>query len=133
MSEQPLNDPTPNLPLLRKVLDHIDAHPDEWYQATWGIQTERSACGTAFCIAGHAIAMSGEHVVSFDSGGSMLVDGEDYIVVEGVGEVEAPEYIGSRLLGLTSEEADDLFAGNCTREAVQRHAEAIAARAGERL
>lgn len=111
--------PTPNLPLLRKILDHIDAHPEEWSQANWFTPTE---CGTAFCVAGHAVAMT-EGVIGI--GGWMEpASGEGW------------QAAGRRALGLTAEEADDftgLFGANNTRADVQRWAEAIAARAGERL
>lgn len=37
--------PTPNIPLLRKVMEHIESHPDEWDQNYWRTATD---CGTAF-------------------------------------------------------------------------------------
>src|SRR6478609_6380573 len=52
-------DPVPNLPLLRKVLEHIDAHPEEWHQSVWAMETSASECGTAFCVAGHTVVMAG--------------------------------------------------------------------------
>jgi hypothetical protein len=39
-----------NVEVLLKVADRIEADPDSYSQQTWGV---RSACGTAFCIAGH--------------------------------------------------------------------------------
>jgi hypothetical protein len=45
-----------NLPLLQKALDHIEAHPEEWDQESWGRQT---ACGTTACLAGHIALMDG--------------------------------------------------------------------------
>jgi hypothetical protein len=44
--------PTPNAELAYKVLDHIDAHPETWDQATWD-------CGTTACFAGWALRLSG--------------------------------------------------------------------------
>lgn len=52
--------PDANVPLLRKVLEHITAHPEEHNQFTWALQ--RPGCGTAFCVAGHAVVMSGRDV-----------------------------------------------------------------------
>lgn len=129
MAEQPLNAPVPNLPLLRKVLDHIDAHPEEWHQSLWGMETS-NACGTALCIAGHAMVMSG-YATSERTG----VPGRplEFFTPDGrcVEYTEAEH--GQRLLGLTRAEAEYLFRGGNTRQVVQRYAEAIAARAGERL
>lgn len=125
--------PVPNLPLLRKVLDHIDAHPEEWRQSTYATVTD---CGTAHCIAGHAVAMTVG--VTRDQNGVLS---------------PAPAFVtfhdeGMHQLGLTEDEAQDLFVNtldgedmvtirDCpevsVREAVQRVAEAIAARSGERL
>jgi hypothetical protein len=44
--------PTPNAALAYRVLDHIDAHPEEWDQTDW-------QCGTSACFAGWAIRFSG--------------------------------------------------------------------------
>lgn len=123
--------PVPNLPLLRKVLDHIDAHPDEWNQNEWGIQTERSSCGTAFCIAGHVAVMSGAEPV-WDIDGSMVH------VRRPNGQPTPVGVYAAEQLGITWEESGSgyvpgLFAGHNTREDIQRIAERIAERAGEVL
>jgi hypothetical protein len=47
-----MNETTPNVPLLRKTLEHIEAHPEEWYQNTW-------RCRTAMCFAGMACHLDG--------------------------------------------------------------------------
>lgn len=141
--EERSEEPRPNLPLLRKVLSHIDAHPEEWVQQVYAVRGETlrrvtdlrnsasgqalamPVCGTAFCIAGHAVVMAG-HDIDWDSHGradsaAMTASG-DYI--EDVAKAE---------LGLTDAEAVRLFAGPNTREDVQRYAERVAARAGEVL
>lgn len=128
--QQAVELPTPNLPLLRKVLDHIDAHPEEWDQSEYGKVSRVSSCGTAFCIAGHALVMSGyETKESITYPGSL-----DFFTPDGVLTDPADE--GMRVLGLTADEADDiggLFSAGNTRWRVQRIAEQIAARAGEVL
>lgn len=43
-------------PLLQKVMDHVTAHPEEHNQRNYGRQTP---CGTTFCVAGHALLISG--------------------------------------------------------------------------
>lgn len=51
---------TPNAELAYKVLDHIDAHPEQWNQGRWyGADPE---CGTTACFAGWAVALSGHDV-----------------------------------------------------------------------
>lgn len=45
-----------NIPLLRKVMEHITTHPEEYDQREYAV---RSDCGTSHCIAGWALALSG--------------------------------------------------------------------------
>lgn len=108
---------TPNLPLLRKVLDHIDAHPEEWRQEVW---VSKTPCGTAHCIAGHAVVLSGGQFVTLNR----VRIGE---------KVQNVHNVAADLLGLDDRTADDLFDAGNTREDIQRIAERIAERAGERL
>jgi hypothetical protein len=124
---QPLELPTPNLPLLRKVLDHIDAHPEEWDQEVYGTLTDASPCGTAFCVAGHALNMVGRFTLgNHPNGGTMMLDGRAALGAE-VGDAAAD------LLGLTEAERRALFSMFNSRESVQYAAERIAERAGEVL
>lgn len=48
-----------DFPLLHKVLDHIEAHPEEWDQTAWAIEVmkEDGSCRTAYCFAGTTVAM----------------------------------------------------------------------------
>lgn len=55
---------TINVPLLRKVLEHITAHPEEHDQEVWGISGP--ACGTKFCLAGHVVQATGHQLVWMD-------------------------------------------------------------------
>jgi hypothetical protein len=48
--------PEPNIPLLRKTIEHIEAHPEEWDQTTWAVRTP---CGTTMCFAGTALFVAG--------------------------------------------------------------------------
>ena len=122
-------DPTPNLPLLRKVLEHVDAHPDEWNQHAWGMQTSRSACGTAFCIAGHAAVMAGLTPVWKRTGDETFM----HSVVDADGNEVFVAYAAQDALGLTGAEQEQLFWLYNSRADVQTVAERIAARGGERL
>jgi hypothetical protein len=51
--------PTPNAALAYQVIDHIDAHPEQWHQGTWVGQAD---CGTIACFAGWAVLLSGYQV-----------------------------------------------------------------------
>jgi hypothetical protein len=119
-------EPVPNLPLLRKVLDHIDAHPEEWEQGSWAIQSSRYSCGTAYCLAGHVAVMTG-HEPAWDS----IAQGEfyaDHTTADAcIGDVAQAE------LGITTEEADALFQADNSRTALREISEIIAARVGEVL
>ena len=132
-----MTEPTPNLPLLRKVLDHIDAHPTEWLQEIWGtdhaivtstgevdfdLTLDVSECHTAFCIAGWAVFLDGTHKISFQAGG-MVVDNFHF----------SAGGVAQQLLGLTDEESGALFHYGNKRADVQAIAKRIAERAGEVL
>lgn len=93
-----MTETTVNVPLLRKVLDHITAHPEEHDQQSWGIKT---SCGTAYCVAGHALAMSGvDFRWEYQLGAVRAI-----YTAEGEDVFEA----GRQILGLDFEGADDLF------------------------
>lgn len=55
---RPLQAPDLNIGLLSKVMDHIEHHPEEHDQTYWATKTTTTACGTAFCFAGHAVNMT---------------------------------------------------------------------------
>ncbi len=99
--------PTINVPLLRKVLEHITAHPEEHNQAVWGVRTQ---CSTAYCLAGHALVMSGVDLRWSEpavEGGYATTD----YTVRGEEIYDA----AADLLGLTRRQADDLFCPDNTQ------------------
>jgi hypothetical protein len=57
--------PTPNAALAYKVLDHIDAHPEQHEQSVW---TTMTYCGTAACFAGWTCLLSGDRLVEDEDG-----------------------------------------------------------------
>lgn len=67
----------PPLELAWAALRHIKAHPEEWEQELWGIQ---SPCGSKFCFAGHVVRLAGYKLLAaelyrFEEGPSLeLVD-----------------------------------------------------------
>jgi hypothetical protein len=115
--------PTPNIPLLRKAVEWAEAEaaktegPCMWDQGDYFSETD---CGTAYCISGFVIATQSGFALKEDR---PLINGRDVGWWDG----------GRELLGLTEDEALDLFAPYNTIEDVRRLAEQIAARAGERL
>jgi hypothetical protein len=46
----------PNAELAYRVLDHIDAHPEQWDQ---GVYIGKVECGTVACFAGWTVLLSG--------------------------------------------------------------------------
>jgi hypothetical protein len=83
---------------LRKELEYITAHPEEWDQSTWGRRTTRS-CGTVACLAGNTVLHADEEVVW--ELGRMI----------GVNDGQSIPERARELLGLNEVEAEDLFAG----------------------
>jgi hypothetical protein len=45
-----------NVPLLRKTMEYIEAHPQEWDQDEW---VAKGSCGTTMCFAGTAAYLMG--------------------------------------------------------------------------
>lgn len=98
---------TPNVALLRQTLAYIEAHPEEWNQAHWH-------CGTAACFAGRAALLAGGNWVN-DKSSCVVVAPDDppsdvFMVRGGEGHVLVEDR-AKRVLGLTEEQADRLFAG----------------------
>lgn len=120
------NLPTPNIPLLRKAVEWAESEAAKtdgtclWNQAEYVI--DRGECGTAYCIAGFAV-VNGVASAEVDAWGLLEVDGR-------------PRHwhtAGREVLGLSDDEADDLFADSNSITDVREVAEQIAGRAGERL
>jgi hypothetical protein len=112
----------PNVPLLRKVLTHIEEHPDEHHQAQWAVRT---GCGTAYCFAGWAAVMSGAEL-DWDRSG---VDAQGRPVTgrcEVDGQRRYIEVYAKDQLGLSYDDANDLFAWGNSREMLREVAERIA-------
>lgn len=104
-----------NVPLLRKTLEHIEAHPREWNQKTW-------RCETGFCFAGWAVELTGGRWVTYGNGLYPYVLAEDDDPPEHVdydGEVECA-YRAERILGLTGQEAQYLFHSENTLDDLRR-------------
>lgn len=102
-----------NEELLTQTLEQIDNHPEDWNQKVWGTTVdlpEGNTCGTAYCFAGWAVKLAGYEPV-FNCGTSRFA--YDAHVADEVREIAA---IARDLLGLTWEQANQLFASHNTRE-----------------
>lgn len=91
-----------NYPLIRKVRDHIRAHPEEHNQDQWGTWT---SCGTTHCVAGHAVILAGAKPTwdLHEHGGYSMR------AVEYDGRMWSVGDLAQHLLGINSDQADDLF------------------------
>lgn len=114
-----LEKPERNVPLLRKVMEHVEAHPEEWDQANW-----ISHCGTKACFAGWALHFTG-HTLTWVDEDSVSLDGRDpYMTPSDVINTACKE------LGITQREGVRLFDSCRTMLELREIAEEYA---GERL
>lgn len=131
--------PIPNMPLLRKTLAFIDEHPHAHDQTDWGYdflaeealrQVEAPVCGMPMCVSGWAQVLAGEEYVQGPLKGQELLgltDAEtDALFIETL-------TIPVSIANLPSDEEYNIAYPREVRANIQRVAERIAARAGERL
>lgn len=95
-----------NEDLLRRVLEHITAHPDEHNQNDWAARGP--ACGTAMCLAGHAVVQGGYALAWRRAAPTYPVLGVREVASETTDGLDVSE-LAQELLGLTSWEAGRLF------------------------
>ena len=114
----------PNIPLLRRILVQIDAHPELYNQRVFA-----NACGSSHCVAGWALELNGEH--HYDVHREIYVDSADRAV--------DPGDTAAAILGISLNQAwqdgdnPGLFSPRITRAEIQAIAERLAAQAGEEL
>jgi hypothetical protein len=130
----------PDVALLRKVLEHIEANPENWDQETWRGVTE---CGTAMCFAGWTCELSGGNWVYSAGSGSLatlltIEPGDDpaYILDSDesgswVAPTIAARWRAARLLGIDHGIASVLFSSTNTLTHLRWMVDTIAARAEE--
>lgn len=93
---------TRNAEAIRKVADHIEAHPDQYLQAEYATRTD---CGTAYCIAGTVGVQQGLQPARFNSEGR----GSGCWVDPVTEERASIETLAESLLGLSQFESGALF------------------------
>lgn len=110
-------DRTINVPELRKQLEYITAHRTEWLQSNW---IYRTACGTVGCLAGNTVINAG-YVPVFYGGDNCTTSqvsthrirtARDAYDANDAGELWSVRELASELLGLSDEEAEELFNAN---------------------
>ena len=129
-----LEPPALNLPLLRKTVEHIHL-PGVWDQSTWMHTSERTECGTAGCLAGWAVELSGRYELIFERHEET---NDPVLYVEKVrdldtGEEEFLETVAIRELGLTDDEGEYLFDGSNSMADILHLCSSIAERSGEKF
>lgn len=106
--------PTPNTAFARQVLEHIEAHPEEWDQGSWGRRIGTSnACGTAYCFAGHAVRMAHPNAVFLFGEGTSTTDKARDVSIPGNGII-AIRFEAMKLLDLSTYACDVLFEASNT-------------------
>lgn len=134
-----------NMRLLNRIVDRIHKR-GEWDQTGWAQPTDRSVhdlplagemsmlglpdeyrheeyrvmdpnlCGTAFCVAGHAVNMTRDALFLIEPGDRMAHQFFDMTNCT-VGDIESE---AQEILGLTADEASALFAADNQLEDIER-------------
>jgi hypothetical protein len=92
-----------DVPVLRKALEHITAHPEEWNQEEW-IRTD--SCGTVCCLAGTVAMQAGYKPFFVSDFGSTA-----YMVTSPEGEGRFVRSAARELMNLDEENSQLLFSG----------------------
>jgi hypothetical protein len=104
----------PNTELGYRVLDYIEAHPQEWDQR---IYLRKDHCGTAACFAGWAVLLSGDQPDWSEGwpaevGDTFSGEATDTVRVVSDGALDGVGARATDLLDITGEAAADLFAAS---------------------
>lgn len=98
---------------LDAILDHIEAHPEEWEQEYYGLKTE---CKTAYCVAGHTLVRAGVQMTWMPldevNAGNPEEWELDVAFDPHTHEPRNIQVLAAEILGLTSDQATELFLGS---------------------
>jgi hypothetical protein len=97
-----------NHALADQILAQVLMEPESHNQATWG---EEAGCGTTHCIAGWACALT--------PGVSLVWEGGNVSSVWEAGELKTVGETARRLLGLSPEQAHQLFFRSANARAIE--------------
>lgn len=103
---------------LDAALAHIEAHPEEWRQQTYGSRSP--SCGTVGCLAYHVAVLDGAEI----SWSPWHYTGLE--TVAAIGGMPPRDY-GAWSLGLSLGQADELFGENDTLDMLKAMRDALAA------
>lgn len=109
--------PELNIPLIRKVMEYLTAHPEEHDQLVWA---QRTPCGTTACMAGHTVLLTGgQFLWSGDQADYCILPGDDFVARHEVDDA------AQDALGLTTTQAVTLFYECDTLDELWRYVEFI--------
>lgn len=95
-----------NVDLMLAVREQITSHPETHKQEMWATRTE---CGTTYCIAGWAAALSGKEMF-WEPGRDWPLEAS-YLAKPDGGQGVSVDRYARGVLGLDQDEADFLFSG----------------------
>lgn len=102
-----------NVELLKRTLQHIEDHPENWNQGLWITlpeEREPGRCGTAYCFAGWTVMLSGHEI-----------DADGYVPFETL-----PDEVRARIDPFdVGQHSDADFVGNRTSVGVAEAAAAL--------
>lgn len=96
-----------NVELFERVIAAIDNEPERLGMSHYFLRKEGEECGTACCIAGWACILSGAVPTNFEDIGDR--EEESYLVKTAQGERVFAVALGRESLGLSGDQANDLF------------------------
>lgn len=85
--------------VMRKTIEHVLAHPEEWDQAHWASASATAPCGTAYCFAGHAAVTVAGAQPTGRGNGIVTLNGEPQHVADAA----------RAALGLDTSQTEELF------------------------
>lgn len=94
-----------NLTEINDIITYIEDHPESWFQGEWARKFHnKTRCGTAYCIAGHAVHRAGYKICWNRGSHATECRRPD-------GEFDTIQTAATEVLGLTFEQASRLFSG----------------------
>lgn len=111
-----------DIALLDRIIEQIEQHPETWDQATWERETE---CGTAYCVAGHAVAMTIGPITHYSPWNA------EYVTADGV--IGSWSVTARDALDLTARQAHVLFHPSNTLGEIKTMRDLLAADVADQL
>jgi hypothetical protein len=136
-TEEPTQElPTLDIQLLRDLVFWAEGdnskYQEIWEQHSWAHKTKNGVCQTAFCIAGQAVAQANIKLQWDEVEEEILETGETkhHYYASFTEHGEFIDEVAAKLIGLTQEEAEELFEGENGIEEVRAVASSICASRG---